>query len=94
MSRVRHLSANYACTYGSLMYHQQNTTESNKTNHDVGVQGSSNFYGDLGEWRDVVLVSQVPRPSFPSLAVWKSGRGPGIIYHVSDVEGREKVERT
>ena len=24
----------------------------------------------------------------------KSGRGPGIIYHVSDVEGRKKVERT
>ena len=33
-------------------------------------------------------------PSFPSLAVWKSGRGPGIFYHVSNVEGREKVERT
>ena len=31
-------------------------------------------------------------PSFPSLAVRKSGRGPGIIYHVNDVEGREKVE--
>ena len=39
------------------------------------------------------LRSQVP-PSFPSLAVRKSGRGPGIIYHVSDVDGREKVERT
>ena len=37
--------------------------------------------------------SQAP-PSFPSLAVRKSGRGPGIFYHVSDVEGREKVERT
>ena len=24
----------------------------------------------------------------------KSGREPGIFYHVSDVEGREKVERT
>ena len=36
---------------------------------------------------------QVP-PSFPLLAVLKSGRGPGIIYHMSDVEGREKVERT
>ena len=32
-------------------------------------------------------------PSFPSLAVRKSGRGPGIFYHVSDVEGREKVAR-
>ena len=29
-----------------------------------------------------------------SLAVSKSGRGPGIFYHMSDVEGREKVERT
>ena len=24
----------------------------------------------------------------------ESGRGPGIIYHVRDVEGREKVKRT
>ena len=30
-------------------------------------------------------------PSFLSLAVQKSGRGPGVIYHMSDVEGREKV---
>ena len=37
--------------------------------------------------------SQVP-PIFLLLAVWKSGRGPGIFYRVSDVEGREKVERT
>ena len=37
--------------------------------------------------------SQAP-PSFPSLTVRKSGSGPGIFYHVSDVEGREKVERT
>ena len=34
-----------------------------------------------------------PLLSFPSLAVRKSGRGLGIIYHVSDVESREKVER-
>ena len=34
--------------------------------------------------------SQAP-PSFPSFAVWKSGRGPGIIYHVNDVEGREDL---
>ena len=33
-------------------------------------------------------------PSLLLLAVQKSERGPGIIYHVSDVEGREKVERT
>ena len=25
-------------------------------------------------------------PSFPSLAVWKSGRGPGKIYHTSNME--------
>ena len=29
-------------------------------------------------------------PSFSSLTVRKSGRGPGIIYHVSDVGVREK----
>ena len=28
------------------------------------------------------------------LAVRKSGGGPGIICHVNDVEGRDKVERT
>ena len=33
-------------------------------------------------------------PSFLLLAVQKSGRGPGIIYHMSDIEGRENVERT
>ena len=37
--------------------------------------------------------SQAP-PSFLSLTVQKSSGGPGIIYHMSDVEGREKVERT
>ena len=30
-------------------------------------------------------------PSFPSLAVQKSGRGPGIIYHVSGKKGGESV---
>ena len=35
--------------------------------------------------------SEVP-PSSLSLAVWKSERAPGIIYHVSDVERGEKVE--
>ena len=33
-------------------------------------------------------------PSFLSLTVQKSGRKPGIIYYMSDVEGREKVKRT
>ena len=33
-------------------------------------------------------------PSFPSLAVWKSHREPVVIYHVSDVEGPEKMEKT
>ena len=31
--------------------------------------------------------------SFPSLAVWKSGRGPGIISHVSKVRIEKMVER-
>ena len=33
-------------------------------------------------------------PSIPSLAVRKSGRGPGIICHVSDIEVERRVERT
>ena len=39
--------------------------------------------------------SLVPRPppSFPLLAVRKSGRGPGTFPHVSDVMGRKAVER-
>ena len=43
-----------------------------------------------------IAIVSIYRPivSFPSFAVRKSGRGPGIIYHMSDVEGREKVERT
>ena len=31
--------------------------------------------------------------SFPSLAVWKSGRGPGIFSHVSKVRIEKMVER-
>ena len=38
------------------------------------------------------LVSR-PTPSFPSLAVRLSGRGPGTFSHVSDVKGRKMVER-
>ena len=40
-------------------------------------------------------LSLVPRPapSFPSLAVRLSGRGPGTFSHVSDVTGRKAVER-
>ena len=38
----------------------------------------------------LVLASFPGPPSFPSLAVQKSGRGPGIIYHVSDVGVEEK----
>ena len=34
-----------------------------------------------------------PSPSFPSLAVRLSGRGPGTFSHVSDVTGRKAVER-
>ena len=32
-------------------------------------------------------------PSFPSLVVWKSGRGPGIFYHVSDIRIEKMVEQ-
>ena len=40
-------------------------------------------------------LASFPGPAqLSSLAVRKSGRGPGIIHHVSDIEGREKVERT
>ena len=43
------------------------------------------------------LVSSLPHtqapPSFPSLAVWKSGRGPGIFSHVSDARIERMVER-
>ena len=45
---------------------------------------------DCKDWADNSLVL---RPA-SLLAVWRSGRRSGIIYHVSDVEGREKVERT
>ena len=34
-----------------------------------------------------------PTPSFPSLAVWLSGRGPGTFSHVSDVRSGKTVER-
>ena len=40
-------------------------------------------------------LASFPGPAqLSSLEVRKSDRGPGIFYHVSDVEGREKVERT
>ena len=47
---------------------------------------------DLFEWEKTSLVPRPP-PSFPSLAVRKSGRGPGTFPHVSDVTGRKAVER-
>ena len=40
-----------------------------------------------------LLLASFPGPA-QLFEVRKSGRGPGIFYHVSDVEGREKVERT
>ena len=40
--------------------------------------------------RTCQLRSHAP-PSLLLLAVWKSERGPGIIYHVSNVEGREDI---
>ena len=30
-----------------------------------------------------------PAQLFLSYSIWKSGKGPGIIYHVSDVEGKD-----
>ena len=37
------------------------------------------------------LLASFPGPAqLSSLTVWKSGRGPGIIYHVNDLEGRKK----
>ena len=42
-----------------------------------------------------VTIASFPDPAqFPSLAVQKSGEGPGIIHHVSDVEDKEMGERT
>ena len=42
-----------------------------------------------------VTIASLPGPAqFPSLAVQKSGEGPGIIHHVRDVEDEEKGERT
>ena len=35
-----------------------------------------------------------PPPSFLSLVIQKRGRKPGIIYHTSNIEDGEKVERT
>ena len=42
-----------------------------------------------------VIISLVPRPlpSFTSLAVQLSGRGPGTFFDVSDVTGRKTIER-
>ena len=41
---------------------------------------------------NIRLVSQAPL-SFLLLSVWKSGRGPGIFSHVSDVRIERMVER-
>ena len=50
-------------------------------------------------WRDTqcinVSVASFPGSAqLPSFAVWKVGGVPGIINPVSDIEGKEKVERT
>ena len=43
----------------------------------------------------VLGLASFPGPAqLCSLAIQKSGRGPGMIYHMHDVEGSEKVERT
>ena len=50
--------------------------------------------------RNYVIASLVPRPSLLYAIIIRATfvpldmRGPGRFYHVSDVEGREKVERT
>ena len=40
------------------------------------------------------LVSISGPAQLPLLVVQKSGRGPGIIYRISDLDGREKAEGT
>ena len=68
----------------------------------ANLQSHSEYVGDLLEvWEPWFIVSSwlagslIPRPppSFPSLAVRKSGRGPGTFPHVSDVTGRKAVEK-
>ena len=49
---------------------------------------------DLVKGSHTHTLASFPGPALLSVAVRKSGRGPGIFYHVSDIEGREKVERT
>ena len=41
-----------------------------------------------------VSVASFPGSAHLSFAVWKVGGAPGIINPMSDVEGREKVEKT
>ena len=45
--------------------------------------------------QNLAIVSLIhrPSPSFPSLAVWLSWKGPGT-FSVSDITGRKGVERT
>ena len=41
------------------------------------------------------MLASFPRPALLSvLAVCKSSREPGMIFHMSDVEDRKEVERT
>ena len=58
-------------------------------NHRICVSRRITGFASHAESQDLRL-SLVPRPppSFPSLAVWKSGRGPGTFPHVSDVTDR------
>ena len=58
----------------------------------------SEYVSTVGRWVDEIqmkgLSTLVPRqpPSFLSLAVRKSGRGPGIFSHVSDIRIERMVE--
>ena len=50
------------------------------------------YYKSHGNLYQVLAMFQAP-PSFPSVAVWKSGRGPGIFSYMSDVRIERMVER-
>ena len=51
------------------------------------------YTSEISVFQSVCSLIPRPPPSFCRLQYEKRGR-PGIFYHVSDVEGREKVERT
>ena len=48
----------------------------------------------VNSFLQLTVASFLGPAQLPSLTVRKSGRGPGIFYHVSNVKGREKAEKT